>query len=835
MGHFAYAGGRLFFAALMLAAFMFGCARQDRVDAPDFNPSDDPSYQYQTPRKKISNESLLRERKKSMTAKERKVFERTGQLDKKLDPWMEQEVARIFLKYSRESRTTMQVFLRNSTPYLARAKEVFRRRGLPEDLAYLAFLESGYNPLAVSRSRAVGMWQFISSTGKNYGLRQDWWMDERMDPQKSTEAAAAYLDRLYDIFHDWHLAIASYNAGEGKIGRAKDAASARRLEEIIRKNNQLSYDLRLREETRLYVPRFLAIAKVVRGAEELGLKPAAHDEKHPALMPTVTLSVKPSTDLVELSRRMGMTWREFLAYNPQFLRSISPTNRAVSVHIPRNRESQARRLLAGTLSGSGWTYYTVRRRDTAARISKVTGVPSSIISEVNPGSLYAGRRIKLPSRAGSVQPFRPYDPSRETQVASADDDDDNESVTAALLELEHDILQTRRARHERQQAAPAAPARGASRQAPRLPATHKVRPGEYVTGIASKYGITANELYAANGGREKLKNLQAGQVIRLPQGGAEPAAQPKAAALPSTHKVQPGESLTGIARKYDVPLDQLYAANGGRDRLKNLQAGQVLRIPQGGEAAPAPRVQPARPSAQPKAAALPSTHKVQPGESLTGIARKYDVSLDQLYAANGGRDRLKNLQAGQVLRIPQGGEEDPAPRIQPARPAAQPKAAAMPATHKVQPGEYVIGIASKYGITPNELYAANGGRDKLNNLYPGQVIRLPQGGSSAAQPQPARQVSQPKVQPVQAAPASRPSAQPTVQPAAPAKSAAGGMPTAKAQVASGTGVHVVKPGETLWSIARAYGMQPGELLKMNGMDINTKVVAGSKIKVKRHN
>ena len=137
---------------------------------------------------------------------------------------MEAMVRYHFVKYSRERRITMEHFLRNAQPYLDYTKSVFRAKGLPEELAYLAYLESGYNPLAVSRSRATGMWQFIVSTGKVYGLRQNWWIDERMDPYRSTRAAGDYLTRLHEIFRDWHLAIASYNGGEGAVGRAKKAA-----------------------------------------------------------------------------------------------------------------------------------------------------------------------------------------------------------------------------------------------------------------------------------------------------------------------------------------------------------------------------------------------------------------------------------------------------------------------------------------------------------------------------------------------------------------------------------------------------------------------------------
>ena len=723
---------RIVALSIALAAFMAGCSRQERVDSPEFGPYwDEQDGNAPAPQREI--------RSYPMTSAEKKAFERKSELDKKLDPWMEQEVKRVFLKYARDRKSTIQVFMRNSTPYLANSKAVFRRMGLPEDLAYLAFLESGYNPLAVSRSRAVGMWQFISSTGRNYGLRQDWWVDERMDPQKSTEAAAAYLSRLYEIFDDWHLAIASYNAGEGKIGRAKDASGARRLEDIIRHNERLSYDLRLREETRLYVPRFLAIAKVVRGADELGLKPAPNDSRHPALMPAVGLTAKPATDLVEFCRRLGMTWREFLSYNPQFLRSISPANRSTTVYVPRNRESQARKLLAGTVSGAGWTYYTVRRKDTPAKISRTTGVPASIIAELNPGAMGAGRRIRLPSRAGSVSPSMPRNPAQETMVAAADDMD---NVTAALAELEQDILQ-KRSRHPRL-SAPSRPS------PPSRPETHTVRRGETPAGIAARYGMTLASLHAANGGAAKLKNLHAGQVLRLtPPAGTQPASPQSAKA--ATHTVQAGETLTGIARKHGISLNDLYAANGGADRLKNIQPGQKINL-----YAPVAAAQTAPSRAQAPAARTPS----------------------------------------------------PA-----AAPAALP-GASRPAVHTVQAGESLTGIARKYGISLNDIYAANGGAAKLKNIQPGQKVKLPPAGGAV---RPATAVQQ------------------HVQPKAPARQAqapqrATGAPS-PAQAKPAGGFHVVQPGETLWSIARKYDVHPGALLKLNGMDVNTKVRTGEKIKI----
>ncbi len=107
---------------------------------------------------------------------------------------------------------------------------------MPAELAYLAFVESGYNPLARSRSGALGMWQFIPSTGKAYGMEQNWWLDERKDPYQATRAAAAYLSRLYTLFNDWHLAITAYNAGEGKISRGLAATGAKTFFELRNRN-----------------------------------------------------------------------------------------------------------------------------------------------------------------------------------------------------------------------------------------------------------------------------------------------------------------------------------------------------------------------------------------------------------------------------------------------------------------------------------------------------------------------------------------------------------------------------------------------------------------------
>lgn len=576
----------------------------------------------------------------SLSSSEENVFEETGRLDRRLAPAMEAQVRKHFAHYLHDRRDTMERFLRNSLPYINHVKSVFRSRGLPEDLAYLAYLESGYNPLAVSRSNAVGMWQFISSTGKNFGLRQDWWMDERMDPCRSTEAAADYLERLYGMFKDWHLAVASYNGGEGKIGRAKAATGADSLHEIIRKNDRLDDKLQLREETVLYVPRFLAIAKIMRDPEQLGLKPADPDPDHPVLLPSVALTAKPATDLVELSRRLNMPWKEFLAYNPHFLRSISPAGRISTVYVPRTKELQARKLLAGKLSGAGWTYYKVKKKDTFARVSSATGVPVAVIKQLNSKTLKAGATLRLPARRGSV-PDRPIIMPQQSYIASRASAD---HASAALAEL-------------------SAPVKSASRASVRASTTrYTVKSGDTLFSIARACGTSVDDICDLNGGSRKLKTLKVGQQLKVPArttavassaavrsdaGGSRKAAR---SSRPATYTVKTGDTASAIAQSYDISLATLAEANGGMDALSRLKPGQVLKL-----SAPAPKAAPRAVAAAPakapaRNASKTESYRVQSGETLWSISRKFNMNPNELLALN-GMDTSTRVKVGDTVKV----------------------------------------------------------------------------------------------------------------------------------------------------------------------------------------
>ena len=163
-------------------------------------------------------------------------------------------------------RGVMESWLKRAQRYLPHTGR-FLAEGLPEDLIYLPFAESGFNPFALSRSGASGVWQFMPGTGKHYGLTVDDWIDERRDPYASTEAAIKYLKKLYADFGDWSLALAAYNAGEGKIGRALAKTGCEDYFSLCEASDDL------REETKLYVPKFLALVKIAGNLEELGFEP----------------------------------------------------------------------------------------------------------------------------------------------------------------------------------------------------------------------------------------------------------------------------------------------------------------------------------------------------------------------------------------------------------------------------------------------------------------------------------------------------------------------------------------------------------------------------------
>ncbi|MDO5537727.1 MAG: lytic transglycosylase domain-containing protein, partial [Desulfovibrionaceae bacterium] len=279
----------------------------------------------------ISGKSDLTDRERAILAQHQGVIARS--VPDHAAPLVEQQ-ASFFLH---RGRKTIDIVSKRAEKYLVYAKGVFRSRGMPEELAYLAIVESGYNPKARSQAGAAGAWQFMPYTGMKFGLQQDSWEDERLDVYSATVAAAEYLKKLYGQFGDWPTAIAAYNAGEGKMGRACKAAGKRTFFGVLTRNESLDEKTRLREETRQYVPRFLAIAAIMENLEELGFAPI-----NPDAAPQVSkVRLAPATSLKAMAGACDMSWNEFRDYNPHFLKDVTHSTHKTNAYVPERATARA--------------------------------------------------------------------------------------------------------------------------------------------------------------------------------------------------------------------------------------------------------------------------------------------------------------------------------------------------------------------------------------------------------------------------------------------------------------------------------------------------------------
>ncbi len=218
-----------------------------------------------------------------------------------------------FLRYYRtRGRRVMTEGLKRSGKYLGLFRKIFREEGVPLDLIYVAHVESLYKPRALSRARAKGIWQFVRGTGRVYGLKQTWWLDERSDILKSTAAAARHMRDLYDQFQDWYLALAAYNSGAGRVGR------------VLKRYGQMDYwqmvnRRLLPRETRNYVPSILASMIIFKNPERYGF----HVDRDPEIEFEMA-SIKEQVDLEVAAELIDVPTSLLMSYNPELRRAITP-------------------------------------------------------------------------------------------------------------------------------------------------------------------------------------------------------------------------------------------------------------------------------------------------------------------------------------------------------------------------------------------------------------------------------------------------------------------------------------------------------------------------------
>jgi membrane-bound lytic murein transglycosylase D len=282
--------------------------------------------------------------------------------------------------------------LARSAQYLPMIQSVFRGEGLPLDLAWVPLVESAFKPTALSRAKARGVWQFMKGTALENGLQADWYLDERADPEKATQAAARYLKGLYDVFQDWHLALASYNGGPGRVQRAMTRS---------RKNDfwALSTSSRyLPRETREYVPMILAAVIIARNPAQYGFHVPPTD------VPAVErVTVPHALDLRRVAEWAGASVEEIQALNPEFRRWTTPIREgAYQVRVPAGTADRVREGLAAAAPHqmNALQWHTVKKGETLLSIAKRLRVSRADLAEANylkpAARVTPGQRLVVP-------------------------------------------------------------------------------------------------------------------------------------------------------------------------------------------------------------------------------------------------------------------------------------------------------------------------------------------------------------------------------------------------------------------------------------------------------
>ncbi len=519
-------------------------------------------------------------------------------------------------------RPHMERYLARSTRYMKLMKTILAKNGLPEDLVYIAMIESGFSSKATSHAAAVGYWQFIRGTGKRYGLEISPMVDDRRDPVVSTQAAAEYFKGLYSVFGSWYLAMASYNVGENRVKREVMNHQSRDFWELAHKK-------RFPTETINYIPKFIAAKLIGNNPEKYGFTEV--DYMTPIEFEHIT--VKKPVNLKLMAEKMNLDYDDFKQLNPKFKGEIAPLKGSeLELRVPIGQKelglTAALRSFVDKVeyvADAGETEtYKVRSGDSLYTIAR--RYRTTVAWLKNNNELQNGRRLRIGQRL--------MVPDRGSKVSAR-----------AVAKVDK-----RPSRKEDTEAAARAPEVVTSSGV-----FYLVQMGDTLTGIADDYNSSVEEIRRMNK-MSRGSVLKAGMKLRVPKDEGLPkelagakleqisgdAREPQSVIRLNDegHLIKPGDNLTSIAKKYGVSIQALRKANrlGKRTTLK---VGSRLVIP-------VPKQSSRRDGLRP---IKNRVHVVKPGENLERIAAKYKISLSSLRSKNSIGQNSK-LYAGAKLLIP---------------------------------------------------------------------------------------------------------------------------------------------------------------------------------------
>ena len=444
---------------------------------------------------------------------------------------MTDQVAGYINYFSSRGRGTVERALARSGRYEDMIRRVLREEGVPQELIYLAQAESGFHPLAVSRAGARGMWQFMGSRARGYGLERSWWVDDRQDPEKATRAAARHLKDLYNQFGDWYLAMAAYNSGPGTVQAAVKRTGYADFWELYRRNV-------LPKETRNYVPIIVAVTIMAKNPAQYGLDSVVKEKP----VPYDTIKIDYPIDLRLVAECVDATTSDLLDLNPSLLRLTTPRvpgkDHQFELHLPAGTVGKFQTAVAVIPADKRvwWRYHKVQGGETLASIARNYHTTSKAIAEANDLSddaLSPESRLIIPIAPGKQSDTSTY-------------------------------------------------ARATTR--------YKVRRGDTVESVAENFGVSPKMLRGWN--RIKGSSLAGRRVLFLhlpvtPGGEAQVASkhssrskhraatQTASASGVVHHKVKAGETLYSIANSYNTTVTALQHDNRN---VAALRPGMILVV-----------------------------------------------------------------------------------------------------------------------------------------------------------------------------------------------------------------------------------------------------------------